>query len=208
MFIRRLIQKMQCLTRSDVRTSALLTAALLLSAGTALAVTPPTPVRVEQRWTAGFDVFAEPLDLTHSNIVWSLNPSTKTLTVSFLLVHANPNKLYQMSAHFFCTTFPATFGQFPNANPSSSCTPLTRQGVTKHATAVEFGVVRTDINGNGTFDVDIGPIASGVYSLEFTARNGAGCNLNGGGGNSGTICEVDFQSPGPIFGDAVTITVP
>ena len=152
--------------------------------------TPPTPVRVEQRWTAGFDVFAEPLDLTHSNIVWSLNPSTKTLTVSFLLVHAN------------------TFGQFPNTNPSSSCTPLTRQGVTKSATAVEFGVVRTDINGNGTFDVDIGPIASGVYSLEFTARNGAGCNVNGGGGNPPIICGADFQSPGPTFGNAVTITVP
>ena len=170
--------------------------------------TPPTPVRVEQRWTAGFDVFAEPLDLTHSNIVWSLNPSTKTLTVSFLMVHANPNKLYQMSAHFFCKTFPATFGQFPNTNPSSSCTPLTRQGVTKSATAVEFGVVRTDIDGNGTFDVDIGPIASGVYSLEFTARNGAGCNVNGGGGNPPIICGADFQSPGPTFGNAVTITVP
>ena len=170
--------------------------------------TPPTPVRVEQRWTAGWDLFLEPLDFTHSNIVWSLNPATKTLTVSFLLVHANPNKLYQMSAHFFCRTFPATFGQFPNTNPSSSCTPLTRQGVTKSATAVEFGVVRTDINGNGTFDVDIGPIASGVYSLEFTARNGAGCNVNGGGGNPPIICGADFQSPGPTFGNAVTITVP
>jgi hypothetical protein len=52
-------------------------------------------VRVEQRWTAGWDLFREPLDFTHSNIVWSLNPATKTLTVSFLLVHANP--LYQMS---------------------------------------------------------------------------------------------------------------
>jgi hypothetical protein len=166
-------------------------------------------VRVEQRWSAGFDVFIEPLDFAHSNIVWSLNPATKTLTVSFLLVHANPSKLYQMSAHFFCKTFPATFGQFPNGKVGGgACMTLTRQGVTKTITAVEFGVVMTDIDGNGTFDVDVGPIASGVYSLEFTARNGAGCNVNGGGGNAGTICEVDFQSPGPIFGDAVTITVP
>jgi hypothetical protein len=189
-------------------------AVLLLPVGYADAqqsplTTPRTPVRVEQRWTAGWDLSLEPLDFTHSNIVWSLNPATKTLTVSFLLVHANPNKLYQMSAHFFCTTFPATFGQFPNDTVGGgACGSITRQGVTRTVTAVEFGVVRTDIDGNGTFDVDIGPIASGVYSLEFTARNGAGCNVNGGGGNGPTICNADFQSPGPIFGNAVTITVP
>src|SRR5438445_4548077 len=75
-------------------------------------------------------------------------------------------------------------------------------------TAVEFGVVTTDIHGNGRFTVVVGPIASGTYALEFDARNGAGCGLTGGGGNSPSICEADFQSPGPKFGTAVVIIVP
>jgi hypothetical protein len=66
-------------------------------------------------------------------------------------------------------------------------------------------VVLTDIHGNGSFAVVIGPVPSGTYELEFFARDGAGCNVNGGGGLA--TCPVDFQSPGP-FGTATTITVP
>jgi hypothetical protein len=69
---------------------------------------------------------------------------------------------------------------------------------------VTAGVVTTDINGNGSFTVVIGPIAAGTYDLEFYARGGAG---------SGPICVpscplVEFQSPGPTFGDATAITIP
>ena len=67
-------------------------------------------------------------------------------------------------------------------------------------------MVMTDIHGKGSFKVVVGPIASGTYNFEFTARDGAGCNLIGGAGN-GTDCYADFQSPGP-FGTATTITVP
>jgi hypothetical protein len=79
--------------------------------------------------------------------------------------------------------------------------------VTETVVAVEFGVVTTDIHGNGSFTVVVGPIASGSYDLEFDARNGAGCNLTGGAGN-GSDCNVDLQSPGPTFGMATTITIP
>ena len=99
----------------------------------------------------------------------------------------------------------ATFGQFPTGG---ACTTITRQGVTASIAAVEFGVVTTDIHGNGKFTVIIGPIASGTYNLEFDTRNGAGCGLTGGGGNGADICEADFQSPGPTFGDAATIVIP
>ena len=71
----------------------------------------------------------------------------------------------------------------------------------------EVGVVFTDIHGKGSFKVVIGPVASGTYELEFFARNGAGCDVAGGGGNDVNHCEADFQSPGP-FGTATTIVVP
>ena len=61
-------------------------------------------------------------------------------------------------------------------------------------------VVTTDVNGDGSFSVTIGPIASGTYDVEFWMRDGAaGCD-----GNQGS----DFQSPGPVWGDATTITIP
>ena len=162
-----------------------------------------------QKWTLGWDNFSEPLNLTSSSVTWSVSSvsSTSSLTVTFKLVGATPTKLYQVSVNFFCTTFPATFGQFPNEGVAGTCQPLTRQGVTEDSAEVELGTVFTDIHGNGIFTVVIGPIPSGTYKLEFFARNGAGCNVNGGGGDSANICEADFQSPGP-FGTATAIIVP
>ena len=58
---------------------------------------------------------------------------------------------------------------------------------TATAATVELGVVTTDIHGNGSFMVVIGPIASGTYHVEFQARNGAGCNLIGGAGNGSRL---------------------
>jgi hypothetical protein len=176
--------------------------ALLLSSSAAFAGT------TTQKWTAGWDNFGEPLNYTKSNVKWSVNDSTHKLTVTFSLAGATPSKLYQVGIVVFCTTFPPKFGQFPtNSAPNGNCTPFTRQGVTKTAAAVELGVVTTDTNGNGSFAVVVGPIAAGTYDVEFKAENGAGCTLIGGAGN-GADCSVDFQSPGPTFGDATTITIP
>jgi hypothetical protein len=179
----------------------LLAVGLFLSAGAASAATT-------QKWTAGWDNFGEPLNYTRSKITWSVNATTHKLSVTFTLVGATPSKLYQVGIQFFCTTFPATFGQFPTYEADGgSCTQFTRQGVTETAALVEWGVVTTDSYGNGSFTVSAGPIAAGTYDLEFIAQDGAGCFLTGGAGN-GSDCLVDFQSPGPIFGDATTITVP
>jgi hypothetical protein len=177
----------------------LVAVAMLLAAGTASATT------TVQKWTAGWDNFGEPLNYTNSKISWSVNTTTRKLSVTFTLVGARPSKLYQVNVHIFCTTFPKTFGQFPAGD--GTCDPITRQGVTKSVTAVEFGVVTTDIHGNGSFSVVVGPIAAGTYELEFVARDGAGCGLTGGAGN-GPDCAADFQSPGPTFGDATTIAIP
>ena len=177
----------------------LLMAALLITASAASATA------TKQLWTAGWDNFTEPLKYTSSYVSWSVNTTTRKLSVTFRLVGARPSKLYQVDVHIFCTTFPTTFGQFPAGN--GTCGSITRQGVTKSLTAVEFGVVTTDIHGNGTFAVIVGPIASGTYDLEFITRDGAGCGLTGGAGN-GSDCAADFQSPGPIFGDATTIIIP
>jgi hypothetical protein len=179
----------------------LVVVALLLSVGTASATA------TVQKWTAGWDNFSEPLNFTSSAVSWSVNSTTRKLSVNFKLVHATPNKLYQVGVHIFCTTFPATFGQFPAHTLSGgNCGTITRQGVTKAVAAVEMGVVTTDLHGNGSLTVNVGPITAGTYDLEFTTRDGAGCNLTGGAGN-GSDCAADFQSPGP-FGTGTTIIIP
>ena len=173
--------------------------AILLLAVTASAAS------TTQEWTLGWDDFGEPLNLTKSNVKWSVS-STRKLTVTFGLVGARPSKLYQVSINFFCNRFPATFGQFPTDGGGGPCQSLTRQGVTRDSAEIEVGVVTTDVHGDGTLTVVIGPVPAGTYELEFFSRDGAGCNVNGGAGN-GSDCVVDFQSPGS-FGTATTITVP
>ena len=193
--------------RNETRVAFFLAGALFLCASTTSGQITEAPTATPQRWTAGWDNFSEPLNFTSSNVTWSVNSTTRKLTVTFKLVSATASKLYQVGVHIFCTTFPATFGQFPVAGGAGACPAITRQGVTETIKAVEFGVVTTDIHGNGSFNVVVGPIASGSYDLEFDARDGAGCNLIGGAGN-GLDCNVDFQSPGPTFGTATTITIP
>jgi hypothetical protein len=180
----------------------LLAVALLVAATTASA----TPTI--QKWTAGWDNFSEPLNFTASKVSWSVNTTTRKLSLTFTLKGATPSKLYQMSIHFFCSTFPATFGQFPTETSGGACVSITRQGVTASVAAVELGVVTTDMHGNGTFNVVIGPVAPGTYTLEFLGRNGAGCGLTGGGPCDVSHAEGDFQSPGPTFGTATTIIIP
>jgi hypothetical protein len=173
------------------------TAVLLLSAS-GVSATP-----TKQLWTAGWDNFGEPLNYTTSNVQWSVNPTSRKLTITYTLAHATPSKLYQVNVHIFCTTFPSTFGQFPVAGGGGTCQTITKQGVTASVLAVEFGVVTTDLHGNGKFAVVVGPITAGTYNVEFIARDGAGCNLIGGGSD----CAADFQSPGP-FGTTTAITIP
>jgi hypothetical protein len=180
----------------------LLAVAMLLSASAAFATV------TTQKWTAGWDNFSEPLNYKKSKISWSVNPTTHKLSVTYSLVGATPSKLYEVGINFFCTTFPATFGQFPVVGTvGGACQPATRQGVTASLAGVALGVVTTDLHGNGTFTVVVGPIAADTYVLEFLALDGAGCDLIGGAGQ-GADCALDFQSPGPIFGDTTTITVP
>jgi len=183
---------------NNMKRTFLLAPAILLMAAAAFAAT------TTQEWAPGWDKFGEPLNLTKNNIKWSVS-TTRKLTVIFGFVGARPSKLYQVSINFFCSTFPATFGQYPTDGGGGPCQTLTRQGVTRDSAEIEVGVVTTDIHGNGSFTAVIGPVPSGRYELEFFARDGAGCNVNGGGGLP--TCPVDFQSPGP-FGTATTITVP
>jgi hypothetical protein len=176
--------------------------AVLLLAASAVSATT-----TKQLWTAGWDNFGEPLNYKKSNVQWSVSASRK-LTVTFNLVGATPLKLYQGSLNFFCTTFPATFGQFPTEeNGDGTCISLTRQGVTATVAEVEIGVITTDIDGNGTYKIVIGPVPSGTYELEFFVRNGTGCDFINGGPCDQNHAEADFQSPGP-FGTATTITIP
>jgi hypothetical protein len=182
-------------------------ATLLLSAAfvaTASAqTTESTPdAGTPQPWTPGWGILNERLNYSRSKIVWSVSATGK-LTITYILVSALPTKLYQVGLTIFCTTFPATFGQFPVDTNAGNCIPNYLQGVNATAAAVELGVVLTDDVGTGSFTVVVGPIAAGTYNLEFDARDGAGCIVAGGGSD----CLVDFQSPGP-FGTTTQIVVP
>jgi len=191
------------LHRGARRSISLAAASLLVMAS--MGTTEAQVFKVHQ-WTAGWDSFGEPLNFMKSNVAWVVNTKTKTLAVNFLLVAARPSKLYQVGVAIFCTgTIPTTFGQFPTLI-GGACISSTRQGVTASNSGAELGVVTTDINGNGSFAVFVGPIASGTYNVEFQARDAAGCGLTGGANGLGT-CSVDFQSPGP-FGTTTTITIP
>jgi hypothetical protein len=174
--------------------------------------TAPSAVKVipdaatTQYWTPGWFNLNEPLNYSKSKIVWSVS-ATRKLTVTYTLVSAAPTKLYQVGLNFFCTTFRPAFGQFPvELLQDGNCTSYTEQGLTATVAATELGVVLTDDLGTGSFKVVIGPIAPGNYSLEFYARDGAGCGVTGGS-TVGSACNVDFQSPGP-FGTATEIVVP
>src|ERR1700704_3132605 len=69
----------------------------------------PFAAATTQKWTSGWDHFSEPGNLTTSNVVWSVS-TTRNLTVTYKLVGATPNKLYQVGIHIFCATSPGTFG--------------------------------------------------------------------------------------------------
>ena len=162
---------------------------------------PDTTVLHVQKWTPGWDNFHEPLNYKKSKLTWSVDPSTRMLTVTYTLFGARPNKLYQAALHIFCKKFPLTFGQFPTLVYSNgTCPSYPRQGVTNSSAGVFIGVVTTDIYGDGTFTGAVGPIAPGTYHMEFWMRDGAG----GCEGNQGS----DFQSPGPIWGDASVVKIP
>jgi hypothetical protein len=163
--------------------------------------------QTKQAFTAGWDIFDESLNYSKSSLTWSVHSKPNKLVVTNRLVGATPNKLYEVGIVIFCATFPDTFGQLPVWGlVSNTCRTETRQGVTKTLAYVDVGVVTTDRFGNGSFSRQISPVPAGTYDVEFFVRNGAGCNLAGGGNN--TTCAVDFQSPGPTFGDSTTITVP
>jgi hypothetical protein len=158
-----------------------------------------------QPWQAGWDNFSEPLNFTTSSVNWSVSSTTKVLKVTFTLNGAKPSKLYQVGFHLFCTAAPAKFGRFPFDGGGGTCVAITRQGKTAGVSAVEFGVILTDGKGNGAVTVSTGAVAAGIYNVEFHARDGAGCNVTGGG--DGSTCALDFQSPGP-FDTKTRIIVP
>ena len=114
----------------------LLVAALLLSASTAFATV------TTQKWTAGWDNFGERLNYKTSHVSWSVNATTRKLSVMFTLNGATPSKLYQVSIHFFCSTFPPTFGQFPTETSNGACVTITRQGETASVELSNLNAVR------------------------------------------------------------------
>ena len=162
------------------------------------------------RWTPGWDVTTEPLNLKTSSLKVSFG-SNGHLTLAYTLVGAEPSKLYQVGINRFCEHTPNLFGRFPYigppfVGPNNTCLSSTRQGQTFTTRAVLVGVILTDAKGNGSTTIDLGVVASGSYQVQLIVEDGAGCGVSGGAGN-GDDCYVAFQAPAP-FGNAYTLTVP
>jgi len=174
---------------------------LLIAAAIALAFgCTAANAQTKQTFKSGWDKLDEPLDYRQSYVEWQLMPN-RNLRISYHLHGAARSKLYQVFVSIFCTPMPGTdLGQFK----LGACGSATRQGVTATLTGAELGVVTTDPNGTGDFGIVVGPVAPGIYNVEFGVRDGAGCNLAGGSGQ--TLCTVDFQSPGN-YGTTTAITV-
>ena len=171
-----------------------LVTALILSSINSIAVADAHPNSRHQKWLAGWDIFDEQLDYSTSKVIWKHRRGNSRLVVEYILRGATPNRQYQVGVHIF-DSCPNTFGQFPSLGP---CDLVTREGVTRVVAGIEFGVVTTDSDGNGSFRVSVNGIEAGTYELEFNVRAGVGCNLGGCG-----PCDVVFQSPGP-FGVGTT----
>jgi hypothetical protein len=177
---------------------------IALALATGLALIAARAVAAELPWADGWDIFTEPLNTKTSFVHWSLSPKNPFLTVTYQLNGAVPSKLYQVGIHLEnCRKTLPGFGQFPALG---QCGAITRQGVTRTVEAFEFGVVLTDEFGNGSFALIVGPIAAGTYTLQFNVRNGAGCNVTGGG-SGGAVCAVNFQAP-DHFGKTITLKIP
>lgn len=157
----------------------------------------------------GWDFTSEPLDLRRSSASWELvdcaGKTKCSLKVDVSLVGAQPNKLYQIGFHLLklCKSPPPAFGAF-TLNPTSGCEVITRDGATDGVMAAELGVVTTDSAGRGSLSVIVRRPAKRDYKVIFTVRNGAGCNVSGGGGNG--ACGIAFRSP-ETFNDSYTIRI-
>lgn len=172
----------------------LVTAFLLVSSINSIAVADAHPDSRHQNWLAGWDIFDKQLDYNTSKVIWKHSRGSSRLVVIYILRGATPNRQYQVGVHIF-DSCPKAFGQFPSLGP---CDLATREGVTRIVAAIEFGVVTTDSNGNGSLILSVNRIEAGTYEMEFNVRAGVGCNLKGCG-----PCDVVFQSPGP-FGVGTT----
>jgi len=160
--------------------------------GTAGAQTLPEPSGAP---VPGWDRFDEPIDTARSSVAWRVHRPSRTLHVIFRLAGATPGKVYQVGVHQFvrrCELLPSGFGAYPYAD----CGPLTREGKTATAAAVELGAIVTDQNGDGTVRLEVPSMQPGVYRVAFHIRDGAGCNVIGGG--PGATCTMVFRTPAPF----------
>ena len=97
-----------------------------------------------------------------------------------------------------------SFGQFTAVSPD--CGTFTRQGVTEQQQVIELGAVATDGNGDGQTSLVVKGLPPGTYSVQFSVRDGVGCEGVSGGG-AGVNCNIVFEAPGP-FGTSTRFTVP
>jgi hypothetical protein len=117
-----------------------------------------------QEWTTGWDNFGEPLDLTHSNIKWSVSGGNAQIDGHLYVGRDDAQQALPGWYSDLLHHYSGTFGQFPTNPGAGNCGQITKQGVTASVASVEMGVVTTDLRGNGSFKVVVGPIASAMRS--------------------------------------------
>lgn len=155
------------------------------------------------KWGSGWAGVNETLNYTESYVSYDYFSASKYLRVTYSFIGAKPKKLYQVGVHIYCNTPIAAFGQF--STNTKSCVSHTIDGVTKSVDSVELGMVLTDAGGNGSFEVNVGPLKAGTYNVQFSVRTDAGCYMSGYPASS-PKCAVIFSAPAG-FGKMLSLNV-
>jgi hypothetical protein len=155
------------------------------------------------KWGDGWAGVKEVLNFSESYVSYDYFSASKFIRITYSFNGAKPKKLYQVGLHLYCSVPVRAFGQY--ATNTNSCVSYTLNGVTRKVDSVETGMILTDAYGNGTFEVNIGPIEKGTYYIQFSARTGAGCYMYGYS-DPNPNCAVIFSAPAS-FGRYVRIIV-
>ncbi len=177
--------------------------ALALAAVCSGLAQPPgvSAARITLPWSAGWDIFTEPLNYRHSFVSFDQSAATNNIQVLYRLEGAVPNSQHLVGIDLYwgpvgtpstgmCVT---DFGQFTASNCGYAC----RQGICRTYNSFELGVVTANSSGNASFTRTVRSVTPGTYELQYFVRE-----------TTEPPSYVIYQAPAPYGSGTVTLTVP
>ncbi len=197
--------------RMNLRKSLKISLPLLVFIFTGLPITPVMAAPVKLSWSPGWDVFTVTFNaFPASRLVYSAHSSE--FKIDYVLRDANaPSTNHIVALDIFWPSVSNCIGfgtitrghgsggstVFTGPLNAAGCEADTRQGVTRVVEGLFLGILALDSTGSGFLRVTIAGIPAGTYQVEFDIRASA----------IAPNFEVILQSPGPTFGDTVSVTI-